>query len=276
MKKTVLLILLLSAMLHSYAQDVVILRNNGEKVNCTLTKIDSTTIYFTVNKGGNVIPSSLKKTEVQNMDQLMAKYLEQGNRKESQPKTTNSTKKEPKVTKPVRIGLFGDPLGFVEFGPMVGAELTIQSHLIIDAHVRFPSAGLSMYLINRNNEDGLPYKMSGVGIGGTIKYLIPSRIGGLYFGVLFEAASGINYYAQDKNWEWRKDNNYVVVAPRVGYKFIFSNVLFLNVGATFGAAFVTKDTWYYLNDYNGDSSVHDNGTTIKPFGMIDLGIGFEF
>jgi hypothetical protein len=192
------------------------------------------------------------------------------------PNTETAKKKKYVDNKPNRFGIYAQPLGFVQFGPIVGMELTLASHLIIDAHVRFSSLGLLMYVVSKNDNDGAPYKISGAGIGGSIKCLIPSKIGGFYFGLLLEDGWHTEYYAEGKPWIWQEDVQYFVTAPNIGYKFRFPGGFYLNTGAIFGAAFVTSQQWHYTKNYNNDSSIHDDGSKVQPFGMLELGFGVEF
>ncbi len=155
-------------------------------------------------------------------------------------------------------------------------ELTLGGHLILDAHVRFSGLGLLMYVVTADDNDGMPKQITGVGIGGQVKVLFPSRIGGFYLGVLLEDGLQKQYFANDKSWAWVSEANYIAVAPTLGYKFRFHGGFFMNTGATFGAAFVGKDQWHHTKNYNGDSSIHINDPHVQPFGMVNLGFGVEF
>lgn len=275
MKKSYLFLMFLLAVMQLTAQDVII-RSNGDQVNCTITAIDNENVYFDVEKNGNKISTQLNKSQVQNFDQLASGFEQQKKSKNNSALTTKKSKNVSGDKKPVQVGIYADPLGLIEFGPMIGTDIIIHSHLILNAHVRFSSLGALMYLETKDDNDGTPYKLDGVGIGGGIKYMIPSRIGGFYMGAFFEYGSGKQYYAKDEDWNWESESKYFVAAPDLGYKFLFKNGLFINTGLTFGAAFVYQDQWHHLENYNDDSSWHDNGSSIHPFGMIDLGIGYSF
>jgi hypothetical protein len=62
MKKLILLILVLFPILAN-SQDLIILRN-GEKINCTITKIDSLNVFYDFQKGDRKITSFTEKNEI--------------------------------------------------------------------------------------------------------------------------------------------------------------------------------------------------------------------
>lgn len=259
------------------AQDVIILKS-GDEIKSKVLEINDREIKYKRfdNLDGPVI--STLKTEV-----FMIKY--QNGTKEvinstapvTGPENTTNTSSRPYVDpNPNRFGLYVNPLGFVQFGPMVGMEITRNSHLIIDGHARFSSAGVLMYEISRSSSGTAPYKISGLGVGGGLKYLSPSRIGGFYIGFLMEYGWQTQFYDKDESWEWQEDVNYFVTVANVGYKFRFSGGFYINTGALLGTAYVFKDEWYYTKSYYYNTARHDNGSKVKPFGMLEAGLGIEF
>ncbi len=80
MKKTFLLIMLLTSTFCLFAQDIII-RTNGQKLNCKITKVDSSNVYFTFDKSGNTITSYLNKNQIQNLGELVSKFNEEKNQK---------------------------------------------------------------------------------------------------------------------------------------------------------------------------------------------------
>ena len=63
MKQIFLVLMLLIATLNLTAQDVLV-RTNGDNINCTVTKIDSTTIFFTIDRNGSQINTRIEKNLV--------------------------------------------------------------------------------------------------------------------------------------------------------------------------------------------------------------------
>jgi hypothetical protein len=63
MKKTVTLFLILFSSFYVLAQDLII-RTNGENIECKVTSVDSTNVYFSLYKNDEKTNSFIKKTEV--------------------------------------------------------------------------------------------------------------------------------------------------------------------------------------------------------------------
>jgi hypothetical protein len=63
MKTIIAVISLLASTLYSFAQDVII-RTNGVRIDCKITKVDSTTIYLNLHRNGNELQTSISKSEV--------------------------------------------------------------------------------------------------------------------------------------------------------------------------------------------------------------------
>lgn len=66
MKKITFLLLLLIIISGISAQDIIT-RRNGNQINCTITKVDSTTVYFNLNNGGDVITANIPRSEVKDI-----------------------------------------------------------------------------------------------------------------------------------------------------------------------------------------------------------------
>ena len=62
-KRKVLLTLLFFIPSFIYSQDLIILRN-GEQINCKITKIDSTVVYYDFQKGERILSSFIDKGEI--------------------------------------------------------------------------------------------------------------------------------------------------------------------------------------------------------------------
>jgi hypothetical protein len=87
------------------------------------------------------------------------------------------------------VNIFVHPLGFVQFGPIVGVEVSPVDKLVIDAHVRYSALGIVYNAIATASDDGdkKELKLSTMGIGTQVKYLIPFRrtASRPYFGGIF-------------------------------------------------------------------------------------------
>ena len=276
MKKLIILITI-SCWISSclYSQDLIILKN-GNEVKSKVLEITPSEVRYKKfdNPDGptiSIMKSEVSRIRYQNGTEDVITTPQAG-----VSQSENRGKENYSDAKPNRFGIYVNPLGLIEFGLMGGTEITLSSKLIIDTHVRISSLGLLMYVLTADDEEGWPDKISGMGIGGGIKYLAPSHIGGFYVGALFEYGFQTQYYAEDENWYWKNWVKYVMPMASVGYKFRFDSGFFINAGLLAGAAITTEAHWQYLKNYKNDSIIHEDDLEVHPFGMLEVGLGIEF
>jgi hypothetical protein len=271
MRKSILLLAIcLCISNYVFPQDLIILKKGSEIKSKVLELTQSEIKYKRFdNLDGPII--SVSKADVQ-----MIKYQNGTNDviNTNQPKQENEASEVPSRlnNKPFRIGFYADPLGFIQIGPSVGTEITIINHLIIDAHVRFTPMGLLLKtLFNDDGLGGKPDKMSGMDVGGGIKALFPSRIGGLYVGVLSEYGQLTMLFTDGSPDRERKDT-FIACMASIGYKFRFPGGFYVNTGANLGAHIGLTHKWHYV-----DSSTWRTGdNSVDPFGMLEVALGIEF
>ncbi|MEQ8471956.1 MAG: hypothetical protein RIC35_12265 [Marinoscillum sp.] len=63
MKKLIVLIALMAISASTYSQDIIV-RDNGDKIECKVTKVDSMIVYFDVIKNGVEISTTLAKSQI--------------------------------------------------------------------------------------------------------------------------------------------------------------------------------------------------------------------
>jgi hypothetical protein len=166
-----------------------------------------------------------------------------------------------------------NPLGFVQFGPIINVEFGFPNNLVLNIHTRFPSAGLLTY-VALDHEDGID-DLSGKAFGAGLLYFFTDKRHKPYIGGLLEYHTADILYGQGDAWEWDKTENAIVVIANGGYRFRFGH-FFLNTGAYLGAAFVNYE-WDYTDPSYGeyDDDPRD-GSEVQPFGMIEVTLGLEF
>ena len=169
----------------------------------------------------------------------------------------------PKDPNSATFGIYGNPVGFLTFGPIIGAEFT-WSHLNIETHVRFPSVGLLVPILHDIDYAITIEKGFGVGIGA--KYFLPSRIGGFYAGGFFEFS---RYTADYDNYNEYDKTTTMAFGASVGYRFVLSFGLYFRAGAYLGVAVSKTDNFEAYYDVRHYKDV-------MFFGMPDLSIGFCF
>jgi hypothetical protein len=167
-----------------------------------------------------------------------------------------------------------NPLGFLQFGPIVNAEFGVDDDLVINTHVRFSSLGLLTYVSNYDS-DGLD-QLSGMAIGGGVLKFFGENQSKPYAGILLEYEWGSQQYAMGEPWEWYRDENYGVMIFNGGYRFRFDEGFFINAGLFLGAA-VGRYTWDYADlSYGENDNEPRQGTHVVPFGMLEVAFGMEF
>lgn len=169
-----------------------------------------------------------------------------------------------------KFALSVNPIGFVQFGPIINVEFGIVKNLVLNTHVRFTPLGLLSYVV-RSDSDGLD-KLSGIAYGGGIYYFFGEKRSKPYTGITVEYDKSDALYAKDSQWEWSEIDKTVVLAANGGYRFRFLSGFFINTGANFGVALV-KWNWEYSDSTYGNGGT---GNEVKPFGMLEVTFGKEF
>jgi hypothetical protein len=254
------------------AQDLIVLKN-GEEIKAKVLQITPTTIEYKKFDDPYGPTVSLPKTEVS-----MVKY-HNGTKDIIKDKNSSPKKKARRYdessdnSKSNRIGFYVDPLGFLEFGPMIGAEITLKSRFLIDGSLRFFPLGALSYITEADADDGSPYRIVGLGVSGAFKYFVPKRSGGFYIGGALEYSWWTSYFAQGTASEWLRDRVALMPLVTAGYKFRFRSGFFITTGGYLGIQIPLVDQWHYTN---GDNTVRLNDKTIEPAGMLEVSFGYEF
>lgn len=173
-----------------------------------------------------------------------------------------------------KFALSVNPLGFLQFGPSISAEVGLTGDLVLNAHFRFASLGLLSYAVNAH-DDGLD-ELKGFAFGGGMIYFFGDNRNRPYAGLLIDYNRFDCLYARNASWEWEETINSIVLLFNGGYRFRFESGFFINTGAFFGVAINSWD-WDYTDTSYGDSDTDPRtGTDAHPFGMVEVTLGFEF
>ncbi|MDR0313765.1 MAG: hypothetical protein LBI14_09205 [Treponema sp.] len=171
------------------------------------------------------------------------------------------------------FSLSADPSGFLMYGPLIQAEFT-KNHFNAQVSISFPSIGLL--------EKSKGFAM---GIEVSINYMWYTKIGPIYLGGLFGISRhkfnipglvpissylGDTWYT-DGVWEYTRNNYWganFTIAANLGYKFIFSSGLYINLGASLGA----KISFSLRNDRSNGIEDIKAGFSAKP----NISFGYKF
>ena len=165
---------------------------------------------------------------------------------------------------PVKSNLQFNPLGFVQFGPIIQAEIAVAPSFVLFPHARFAGLGLLSHLSVDYDE----FDVSSMAFGGGFRVLPGSGKHRPYVGALVEYGwgtgqdSGSDYYNAAK---YR--HSYVSVIGNGGFRWRF-NKLIMQAGAYAGAVIE-------IEDVRTDVDV-DYGNDVLFIAMLEFAIGFEF
>ncbi len=173
-----------------------------------------------------------------------------------------------------KFALSFNPLGFVQFGPVINAEFGIREDFVINTHVRVSLLGMLTY-VAKYHADGLD-DLGGIAFGGGVIKFFGERIHKPYVGILLEYDHSSAVYAMYEQWEWSQVDQTIVFIFNGGYRFRFDGGLFINTGAYLGAATGIYE-WEYADPYYGAyENTPRTGTSLTPFGMLEVSLGIEF
>ena len=55
-----------------------------------------------------------------------------------------------------KFALSANPLGFIQFGPIINAEFGLTDELVLNTHLRFPALGIATYVTKEHNDGSSP------------------------------------------------------------------------------------------------------------------------
>jgi hypothetical protein len=167
------------------------------------------------------------------------------------------------------INFLLNPLGFLQFGPMVQLEFRIIPGLYGMAHARLDGLGLLSWVLSDTEE--IAFYSFAVGPG--VRYFFVSKDSPHAPYVGFVAEFGYTPYTDDIGtiWENKGTSMYLTFAANGGYRWRFGSFI-VEVGAYAGASPTISDRWYYVSS---PSVIYEAGLPIIFFGMLEVSIGWE-
>jgi len=194
-----------------------------------------------------------------------------------EPSTESSGTEKKSSSKPLgAVNIYFQPLGFVQFGPIVGLEIKVAEIAVLDAHWRYSKLGVAYNAIAGTFLDDDEYLLpSSMAFGGGVRFLIPTKSPHRpYAGALFEFNLEKRIEDEDQSYESERDSRSLVFATAGGYRFRIGNSFNLSLGGMFGAAFDVYKKWWYTNIYY-EPGKFDGKHRVHPFGMLEVALGWE-
>lgn len=259
----------------AYTQDIITLRN-GDEIQAKVTEVMQDEIKYKRfdNLEGPVY--SMNKSEIFSIKYESGHKEVMKEQPQPEPIAQQESKPKPQLwtdKKPKGVSIYAHPLGFIQFGPIIGTEIR-NKRSIADFHIRIPSLGLLMRVMNND-----PDKLAGLAVGAGARFLFPQRIGGWYVGVKTEFGWNVNIYDKGSRWEEEYLIRYVDICSNGGYRFQFSSGFYINTGFWLGTIYLFEQPWRYSNprsDYYSPSYNYNDPSETYIFGMLEFGLGFEF
>jgi len=161
---------------------------------------------------------------------------------------------------PLKSSIQFNPVGFLQFGPMVDFEIRVTDNFVLFPHVRFAGLGLLSHL----SVDYDYLDVTSMAFGGGFRILPGSGKHRMYFGGVAEYGWGTGSNDWDDS-EYR--HSYISMVGNVGYRWRFSS-MYIQTGGYLGLVFETEDV---RTDYHVDY-----GNDVLFMAMLEFAIGFEF
>jgi hypothetical protein len=164
-----------------------------------------------------------------------------------------------------------NPLGVLQFGPILDLGFRITPSSYVSGHLRWATVGLLYYALSSDGfEDDVHLDNIAFGVG--FQQLLgddmqPHR---WYLGPKLEYGWG-STSGEESSFDWQGHHTYVTFLGNVGHRWRFSGVD-VNVGLLFGAAQHLTDTWWKLSDPDAKTELE---LETVPVGMIELSFSWE-
>lgn len=236
------------------AQDVVYLKN-GSVIRGTLVELVPNTSVKIKTADGSIFVYKMDEVEKLTREEVAAP---------KPPAAEISVADEP----PQKLFTL-DPLGFIEYGPMVGVETRVSPTSYLTAHVRWATAGVIYYAITSNGfEDAVGIDNLAIGVG---------------YRALMGGAGPHHWYARpvvEYGWgstsggdgDWRGRHSYVSFMGNFGYRWRFAKSV-TNVGVYAGFATGLSNNWWYVNS---PGEVISDETETYAIAMFEVSFGWQF
>lgn len=264
MKKLIITLSFVCCAVCMYAQDLISL-NDGTTIKAKVTEVSDNEIVY--KKFSNLEGPSYRAKK-----NLVSKITYANGSTEIYSQHTA----KPVVKNELKKTIFQvDPLGIVQFGPVMGVEFLAGQNSYIDVHYRWVYGGLLYHMLasdffNRDYQASITN--SGIGIG--YKYMLPSRSSHrMYIGGFLEHLKMSETYNPGEWNEEESKTKGIVYCADWGYRWHFSKMS-LSVGANIGFqnSYYSK---YSDEDFSerGLKTSKEEGT-MRPLLLAKVTLGF--
>ncbi len=164
-----------------------------------------------------------------------------------------------------------NPLGFLQFGPIIQAEFKVTNRGYVTPHVRIPYLGILYHVINADDRsDQVKVSPIALGIGTGYKYFFPVNKGAWYAGGVAEYSFGSSKGNDGSEWKSKFSN--IALMANGGFRWRSAESKHtVSVGGYIGFYSALKDEWWYTSS---PGKIHDERSTTPMF-MLELAFGLE-
>jgi hypothetical protein len=166
--------------------------------------------------------------------------------------------------------LYVNPLGLLQFGPIVQAEFKVsdQGHYLAP-HVRFPYFGVLYHVLTIDGEDDVTVSPGAIGMGIGYKKIFANAAGAWYIGGVIDYSFGKS--ESDGRVKWDNEFSNLNLMANGGWRWRNRESRFVfGIGAFLGPSIALKDDTTYT-----DGRVEDERES-SFLAMLELTLGWEY
>jgi hypothetical protein len=167
------------------------------------------------------------------------------------------------------FAIISNPLGLLQFGPTVSAQLAVTPNTFIGPTIRFAGFGILSHLVITSDELKVGSMSAGLHLTQFISNPSSSRY---YIGGILEYGWGGSRGDVGYSYEWESKSSALVVMANFGNRWRFSSGFFVNFGVFAGFAKELNDRWWELRSPN---IINDSEDNLYIIGMVELSVGIE-
>ncbi len=165
------------------------------------------------------------------------------------------------------------PLGFLQFGPIVEAEIKLGTDLYLTPHFRYSALGLAYVAIASGGfQDEVWMNSMALGVGARRFMENPNSSNRFYYGGFVEYGWGGTSGDIGTSYEWDSTNSQLILLSSWGYRWRYPSGIFMNAGIMAGVAKGIDSGWWYID--NPDQVFHEALPTYF-LGGLEFSIGIE-
>ena len=165
-----------------------------------------------------------------------------------------------------------NPLGFLQFGPILEGEFSLTPDTFFTAHFRYSALGFVYQALESDGfSDGISFTSAALGAG-IRKFLEnPYSSNRFYLSGAAEYSWGGTSGDVGTNDEWKGKDAQIIFLGNFGHRWRYPSKFFLNLGLIAGFGTDIKDDWWYIRE--PDHIYKESGAVFAA--MLELSFGWE-